>query len=272
MDRRLTPANNRAALETLRGKVDAPRFTQGEAAQLVIPLVDLLRAPGGARDRQLVLGDGFRVIDRFEGFAFGQSDKDGFCGYVPETAIGAVQPVSHWVAAPASHLYRGPKVQAPQIANLTFGAKLAVISGSGDFSETAMGWVPTCHLRAMGDHFDDPVDIAEKFLGVPYLWGGNSHAGIDCSGLVQAALLGCGKACPGDSDLQQSVGKAVPEGALLQRGDLIFWKGHVALAASPSHMIHATAYGMTTRIEETQTAIARIIAKGEGPVIARRRP
>ncbi|MGB8813940.1 MAG: NlpC/P60 family protein [Paracoccaceae bacterium] len=272
MDRRLTPANSRAALEGMRGKVDAPRFTKGETAQVVLPLVDLLRSPGGARERQLLLGDGFLVIDRHEGFAFGQSTKDGFCGYLPENVLGVAGVPTHWLTAPASHLYSAPKVQAPETASLSFGARLTVTATAGNFSETPFGFVPTCHLRAIGNWFSDPVEVAEKFLGTPYLWGGNSRAGIDCSGLAQASLLACGLACPGDSDLQQAVGQAIPDGAALQRGDLIFWKGHVAIARNATDMIHATGHGMTTLIENTAAAIARIIAQGEGPVIARRRP
>lgn len=271
MDRRLTPANNRAALDTLHGRVDAPRFTKGEAAQVNLPLVDLLREPGGARERQLLLGDGFTVIDRFEGFAFGQSTKDDYCGYLPESALGAAVAPTHWIAAAASHLYSGPKVQAPERASLSFGARVTVTGGAGKFSQTLLGFIPSCHLRQIGDLFTDPVEIAEKFLGTPYLWGGNSRAGIDCSGLVQASLLACGIACPGDSDLQQTLGQAIPESAPLQRGDLLFWKGHVAMAVSPTHMIHATGNTMTTLIENTAAAIARIIEHGDGAVIARRR-
>lgn len=271
MDRRLTPANARAALEIMRGKIDAPSFTKGEPAQVILPLVDLLRDPGGVRERQLLLGDGFTVIDRFEGFAFGQSTKDGYCGYLPEVALGEVEAPTHWVVAPASHLYSGPMVRAPEIASVSFGARVLVTGVDGSFSATPQGFIPSCHLREIGDLFIDPIEVAEKFLGTPYLWGGNSRAGIDCSGLAQASLLACGIACPGDSDLQQTLGRAIPETATLQRGDLLFWKGHVAMAVSPTQMIHATGHGMTTLIEDTAEAIARIILQGGGPVNARRR-
>ena len=82
----------------------------------------------------------------------------------------------------------------------------------------------------------DPVAVAELFLGTPYLWGGNSRAGIDCSGLVQAALLACGIACPGDSDLQAAIRRhaRLSRSSRSARGDLIFWKGHVAMVADPT--------------------------------------
>ncbi|MDT8857458.1 NlpC/P60 family protein [Paracoccaceae bacterium Fryx2] len=272
MDRRLTPANARAALESLRGQVDAPRFTTGEAASVIRPLVDLRVEPGGPRDRQLLLGDGFLVIDRHEGHAFGQSVKDGHCGYLPEAALGPATTPTHWLAAPASHLYPAPDIRAPQFGALTLGARLTVLAEGPRFSQTTAGYVPTRHLRPLGQWHADPVAIAQVFLGTPYLWGGNSRAGLDCSGLVQASLLACGTPCPSDSDLQQALGAPLADKAVLKRGDLLFWKGHVAMAMNADFMIHATSAFMAVVVENTKAAIARIAAGGDGPVIARRRP
>ena len=272
MDPRLTPANARAAHVSLRGLVAAPRYTAGEALQVILPLVDLLEAPGGARVRQLVLGEGFTVIDRDQGHAFGQSSKDGYCGYLPEAALGRTAAPTHYVAAPASHLYPEPRVQAHESASLSFGARLTALATSGQFTRTPQGFVPTSHLRILGDWFTDPVEVALLFLGTPYLWGGNSRAGIDCSGLVQTALQACGLACPADSDLQQTLGQPIPDGAPLRRNDLVFWRGHVALALSPVEIIHANGNAMAVTIENTAAATARVTAGQGGPVIARRRP
>jgi cell wall-associated NlpC family hydrolase len=271
-DRRLTPANGRAALASLRGVVDAPRYAAGEAARVSVPLADLNRAPDGSRDRQLLLGDAVTVIDRDQGVAFVQAAKDGYCGYVPETALGAAQVATHRVIAPATHLYPQPKVQAHELCALSFGSLLTVTGTAERFAETADGFVPFQHLRVLADPLPDPVAAATLFLGTPYLWGGNSRAGIDCSGLVQAALLACGKDCPGDSDLQaRSVGQALhPDEALLP-GDLIFWTGHVAMVADAGRIIHATGHRMAVVFEDTEAAIARIAATGQ-LVLARRRP
>lgn len=270
MDRRLTPANTRAALLSMRGQVDAPRFTEGENARVVAPLADLCRAANGPRERQLLLGDAVSVIDRHRGWAFVQAAKDGYCGYLRETALGALADATHWVAAPSTHLYPEARVQAHEIAALPFGSRLTVTGQSGRFAETSDGFVPALHLKRIEERFDDPVAVAMLFLGTPYLWGGNSRAGIDCSGLVQLSHLACGIACPGDSDLQESLGAAIPDGDDLRRGDLIFWKGHVAMVADDGHFIHATGQFMAVVMEGVDAAIARIAASGY-PVIARRR-
>jgi cell wall-associated NlpC family hydrolase len=269
-DRRLTPANDRAALESLRGIATSPRFVPGEAARIALPLVDLCRAPAGLRDRQLLLGDSVTVIDRHDGWAFVQATKDDYCGYLPDAALGDARLPTHRVAAPATHLYPEARVQAHETAYLSFGVALAVTGQSERFAETPDGFVPMAHLRPLSDPFEDPVDVAELFLGTPYLWGGNSRAGIDCSGLVQAALLACGLPCPGDSDLQQALGVGIAADAPLRRGDLLFWAGHVAMMTDEGRLIHASGHVMATVIEPAATAIARIAATGK-PVLARRR-
>ena len=271
MYRRLTPANARAALETLRGLVDAPRFVPGEAARVAVALTDLLKAPEGARDRQLIWGDAVTVIDRHEGWAFVQAAKDGFCGYLRADHLGAAEDATHWVASIGTHLYEGPKVQHRERAALTLGARVTVIGQVGRWAETPQGFVPADHLKPLGQYHPDPAGVAQMFLGTPYLWGGNSRAGIDCSGLVQAAFLACGLPLPGDSDLQAQCGTPLSEGEALRRNDLIFWNGHVALALSDQVMIHATAARMAVVEENTASAIARILAAGDGPVTGRRR-
>jgi cell wall-associated NlpC family hydrolase len=271
-DRRLTPFSGRVALETLRGAVDAVEFTPGSPAAISLPLVDLLARPKGARDRQLLRGDAVTVIDRRDGHAFVQAAKDGYCGWVVEPALGPAITPSHWVAARASHLYSGPKVQAPESTALPFGVHLAVLGIDGSFARLADGFVPLVHLRSVTDRPTDPVAVAEGFLAAPYLWGGNSAAGLDCSGLVQAAFLACGLPCPGDSDLQQTIGQDLAPDAPLRRGDLLFWKGHVALVVDGQRLIHANGHSMTVAYEGIQAAISRIADQNGGPVTARRRP
>jgi len=269
-DPRDTPANARAALASLRGRVVAPRYVEGEAARILLPLADLLSAPAGARERQLLWGESVTVIDRYEGWAFVQAGRDGYCGYLPEPALGPPRAATHSVAVPATHLLEGPKVQRRDLALLSFGARVTVTGETGRFAETPEGFLPLGHLRPLDQPFADPVAVAELFLGTPYLWGGNSRSGIDCSGLVQAALLACAIPCPGDSDQQQALGQALAPDAPLQRGDLLFWRGHVALAVDAGRLIHANGHAMAVAHEGTEATLARIAAEGL-PLLMRRR-
>lgn len=271
-DRRLTPATARAAHVSLQGLVAAESFTEGEPAEVAVPLAWLCAAPGGARDRQLLMGDAFLVIDRDAGHAFGMAMKDGYCGWLTAGALAAPTRVSHWVATLGSHLYPEPRVQAEASGSLTLGTRLRVTGQRGAFAETPHGWVPAAHLRRLGDWHADPAEVVGLFLGVPYLWGGNGRDGLDCSGLVQVAMLACGRACPADSDLQRGAFAALDGSEALQRGDLVFWKGHVAMMLDAATMVHANGHHMAVVAEPLREAAERIEAAGGGRVIALRRP
>ncbi|WP_265502320.1 C40 family peptidase [Paracoccus beibuensis] len=269
MDRRLTPATDRVALDTLRGIVDRSAYAPGQPARLAVPLVDLLNAPDGRRDRQLNFGADLTIIERRGDMVFVQAALDGYCGWVPAATLTQDRPpVTHRVTAPATHVYPTPDMKRPELMSLSLGARLSVTSVADGFAALATGGhVPAQHV---GDSpAADPAAVAENLLGTPYLWGGNSRAGIDCSGLVQAALTACDIACPGDSDLQRD---AFPAMEQIRRNDLLFWPGHVAMALSPDLMIHATAWTMSVTREPIRDAIARIDAAGQGPFQGARRP
>ncbi|WP_425498208.1 NlpC/P60 family protein [Paracoccus amoyensis] len=269
MDRRLTPATDRVALESLRGIVERPDYTAGQPARLAVSVADLLTAPDGKRDRQVNFGADLTVIDRRDGLAFVQAALDGYCGWLREAQLTADQtPITHRVSAPATHIYPEASFKTPEKMLLSLGARLSVDAIEGRYARLTCGdYVPIQHIS---DQLSpDPVAVAEMLLGTPYLWGGNSRSGIDCSGLVQAALTACGIACPGDSDLQRL---AFPQVTEIQRGDLLFWPGHVAMAASADLMIHATAWQMAVIWEQIPSAIARIDAAGDGPLLGVHRP
>ena len=270
-DRRLTPANGRVAAERLRGQVQADRFTAGEARRVAVPVADLDGSPGGTRDRQLLWGEGVTVYETRDGMAFVEADRDGYVGYVAEVSLGPARAPTHRVAVPATHLYRDEDFKGPDLRHLSFGALVTVEAERRRFWETPEGYIPKAHLRPLDKPFTDPAAVAQLHFGVPYLWGGNSVLGIDCSGLVQAALLACGIAFPGDSDLQRALGADLPEGEPLRRGDLVFWKGHVAMAVDDETLIHANAHHMAVAYEGARRAILRIEAQGDGAVLARRR-
>jgi len=273
-DRRMLAANGRVALAALKGQVAADRFVAGERRQIAVPVAPIWRdRHGQARQRELLYGAQFTVLEQNGARAFGQSVRDGYVGYVAVANLAAPTRATHVVSALATHLYSAPDLKSPKVMDLCFGSRLGLVGQVGRFMETVSGaFVPEQHLRAVDRPAPDIVSVARMFLGVPYLWGGNSSRGIDCSGLVQAAVLACGHDCPGDSDMQQTqVGEALGEDAPTQPGDLIFWSSHVAIAVGRETLIHANANDMAVAYEPMDSAIARIADQGEGPVTARRR-
>lgn len=272
-DRRLTPFSGRVALETLRGTVEAAAFTMGEPARIAVPVVDLCPEPGTPRDRQLIFGAEVAVIDRQGDHAFVQAQADGYCGWVAQAALGAVQAATHRVAAPATHVYLEASIKRGEALRLSCGARVAVLAEEGAFARTPEGFIPRVHLAPLGALSPDPVAVAEGMLGTPYLWGGNSRDGIDCSGLVQLALQAAGRACAADSDQQRAAfGAFLPEGAPPARGDLVFWRGHVAMIVDAERLIHANGHTMSVAYEGIEACLGRIAAAGEGPYYGIKRP
>ena len=273
MDPRTTPCNGRVAATHLRGRVEAELFTDGVKKQVITPITNLDRAEEGPRDRQLLMGDTVTVYEDKSGMSYVQSLKDAYCGYVASSALGDPQPATHWVSAAATHVYAAPSIKSHDIMTLSFGSQIVGVSDDNNFIATPFGFIPKKHLSSTTGCASDPCEIATLFLGAPYLWGGNSSFGIDCSGLIQVSYLACGRACPADSDQQcDSLGMTLPHNSEYQKGDLLFWNGHVALALDPETMIHATAHYMAVVLENIEAAIARIDDQGEGPLIAHKRP
>jgi cell wall-associated NlpC family hydrolase len=154
------------------------------------------------------------------------------------------------------------------------GSRLAIAREQDSFAVTREGlYLPKVHVAETGRHAADFVEVAERFLGTPYLWGGKSSLGVDCSGLVQLSLNAAGVGCPRDSDMQQDgLGRPLDPGESesLRRGDLIFWKGHVAIVRDARTIIHANAHHMATVVEATEAAIARIKATGSQVIAIKR--
>ena len=243
--------------------------------QIALPVVSLWRdTERKSRERELLFGDGFSILDDDGEFAFGQSEKDGYQGYLALASLRDPVENTHTVSAWATHLYSAPDIKSPELASLSFGSRIRIVATAGRFCETCDGaYIPANHIRPADLMMTDTVAVAELFLGTPYLWGGNSCRGIDCSGLVQAALLACGKDCPADADQQErKVGQTLGHNEPVKRGDLFFWQGHVAIAVDCETIIHANANDMAVAYEGIDHAIRRISDKGEGPVTARKRP
>ncbi|MBR1222114.1 C40 family peptidase [Bradyrhizobium sp. U87765 SZCCT0131] len=277
-DPRLTPARPDLAAEHLRGQVTAERFVTGEEFEVFDPIVPLRREPShdAPLDTQALKGERVTVYDRTsEGWAWGQLAGDGYVGWLPDLAL--VKPrtaPTHVITALRTLAFPGPSIKLPPVETLPLGARLEVVRTDASFAITAQRhYVPLIHVAPLSHVEHDFVAVAERFVGTPYLWGGKSSLGADCSGLVQVALAACGVAAPRDSDMQEhALGTPLDEAqwASLERGDLVFWKGHVAIARGPDSLVHANAHHMATAIEPLETALTRIKAAGSDITSVRR--
>jgi hypothetical protein len=269
-DPRMTPARPDLAAKYLEGKVKAARFVTGEEFEISDAIAPLRSAPSPDAElaTQALKGERAMIYDRDgEGWAWGQLSSDGYVGWLPDRALAkpSGRP-THRITAIRTLALPGPSIKLPPVETLVLGTTLIVTRQDGVFAVTREGWyLPQQHLCGIDHHADDFVAVAERFVGTPYLWGGKSSLGIDCSGLVQVSLNAAGTGCPRDSDMQQDgLGRALDpaESKKLRRGDLIFWKGHVAIARDATSIVHANAHHMATAIEATHDAIARIKAAG----------
>jgi cell wall-associated NlpC family hydrolase len=272
-DSRTTPANERVAHVSLRGDVEAERFVEGQWMTVQQPIANLAFEPKGTRQNQLLFGERFLVLDTVDGFAFGQSERDGYVGWIASVALTEAIEATHWVVAPATHLYPKAEVKAQADVALFFGSAVHVAAEKGDFHRIQTGhYVPKQHLMPIAARFDDPVGVADLFLGTPYLWGGSSRWGLDCSGFVQLALLACGTPCPRDTDQQsEAVGEDIAEAEPLRRGDVVFWEGHVGFMSDSRMLLHANAHHMSVAYEPLKDAAARIASQGYGQITRRKR-
>jgi len=216
-----------------------------------VPSIALRNAPSDNAQAvsELLMGEDFWLLDASGGWAWGRCGHDGYVGYLPEQALAAPGPApSHVVSAIAALVFAGPDIKSPVVASWPAGARIAGTE-DGDFLVTAEGFVHRRHVRPVDQLTADPVAIAEALLGVPYRWGGRSGDGVDCSGLIQLALAGAGIAAPRDSDQQRSLGRPVEPGTALERGDLVFFPGHVGMMADGERLVHANAHWMAVTIE-----------------------
>jgi cell wall-associated NlpC family hydrolase len=276
-DPRVTAARPDLAAKHLEGHVTAARYIDGVEHVVAKGVVPVHQAPSPAAllDTQALKGERVTIYDRKDGWAWGQLKNDAYVGWLPEDALGKPQKTAtHKVTALRTFVFPEASIKSPPQDTLTLGARVVIVSMDDTFAVTDDGlYLPARHIGDLGAFEDDFVAVAERFLGTPYLWGGKTSLGIDCSALVQMSLAATGIEAPRDSDMQQAgIGQALDptQQQNLKRGDLIFWKGHVAIARDARTIVHANAFHMATAIEETSVAIERIKASGSGVLAIKR--
>lgn len=276
-DPRTTPARPDLAAAHLEGRVEAARFVAGTAMRVLAPAASLRRAPSpdAPQDSEALHGEDVTVYETTdEGWCWGQLALDSYVGWLPAGALGAAGAApTHRVSALRTLVFPGPDIKQKPLAALSLGCRISVARREGDFAVTdAGGFIPARHLAPVGAREPDFVAVAERFLGTPYLWGGRSSLGLDCSGLVQVALQSAGFDCPRDSDMQAEIGSAVPLAgeASWKRGDLVCWKGHIGIVSAPGRLLHANAFHMAVAEEPLPEAIARIRQSGLEVMAVRR--
>ncbi len=278
LDKRLNPYRPDLAAAYLRGEVEADRFVESEDFQVTAPRAPLLRRPEGhaPMDTELLYGETFRVYETEGDWCWGQSAQDDYVGYVAADLLQTQKSaVTHRVVALRTFIYPEADIKSRPATPLSMNAKLVVTGAAGKFVELESGgYVVSSHLSKIDTYAADYVAVAEEFLGVPYLWGGRDARGLDCSGLVQMSMERCGIACLRDTDLQEAtLGDPLNDPtdlSGLQRGDLIFWRGHVGIMVDRETLLHANATHMRTVKEPIAEAVRRI-DKSDGPVTSVKR-
>jgi len=274
-DRRLTLIHDGLADARLQGVIAADRYAETSPMQVSASVAPLRRHPrdDAEQESQLLFGERFEVLLEQDGYVFGQATRDGYVGWVMAEALSApALGPTHRIRAIRTYGFSRPDIKSAPVGLYSLNALVTAEDREGRFVRTARaGWIMADHLAPVGLAFEtDPATVALRFLGAPYLWGGRESLGLDCSALVQNALLACGLACPRDTDMQAAMGAEI-DPAEAERGDLVFWKGHVAMLLSRQTMIHANAHHMAVAIEPLSAAIARIAQAGNGQPTAWRR-
>jgi len=276
LDPRLHAFRTDLADARLRDRVSAPLYAPGELLEIIQPIASIRREPRGdaVQTTQALLGEPVRVFERAKGWAWVQLERDGYVGYLAEESLGfGTGHATHRVRTPLTYSYPAPDHKSQPATIMPMNARISVLTMGDKYAEIAGGrYMIASHLGAISRPEKDFVAVAEQFLGVPYSWGGKTALGLDCSGLVQTALQAAGIDCTRDSDMQESLGSALPTDRLdaLRRGDLVFWKGHVGIMTSPTDILHANGHFMQVTHEPLDTAVARIKA-AYGTVTALRR-
>lgn len=271
-DPRVTPLRNGVAATSLEGTVAADQFSDGVEQAVKTPFLDLTTEVGDTSlASQLLFGERFVVYgyDADSGKVWGQATADGYVGYVDPGGLADPGPHDGMVTTSFAPVYAAANIKSKPLFILPFGSHLPLARHDDAFFATLGGFI---HGRNMTAPAGDLVDVASQFLGTPYLWGGRTPAGLDCSALIQLAVLAHGQSCPRDSDMQWcDLGEVLLEGADLRRNDMVFWQGHVGIMADAEMLLHANAHHMAVVSEPLSVVKDRIEVAGEGLFLGAKR-
>lgn len=273
-DPRITPWRDGIAARSLEGVLEAEVYLDPKAMGCMAAAAAIRSAPDGSSEQmdQLLFGERFEVLEEEGAWLFGQAARDGYVGFVEAAALqpAAAMP-THRISALRTYAFAEPSIKSRALGPYSINSLVTVEAVDGKLAKVAgAGWMTAAHLSPIGEFEEDWAAVAERFVGAPYLWGGRESLGLDCSGLIQQALFACGRACPRDADQQQAMGAPIQAGDFA-RGDLVFWKGHVAMGLGDGRIVHANGHHMATAAEPLAEAIARIDASGAGQPTAYRR-
>lgn len=269
-----TNAHRRDLAEiALAGRWFASHYARPQSYRCILPSAMIHGAPSASVTAvtQLLHGETFQLLDRSGRWAWGFCDHDHYVGYVASDALGLAPAPTHRVVVPQALAFTQAAIKAEVAARYAIGALLRG-EEAGDFLRTDRGFIHRRHLAAIDARDADAAAVAERLVGLPYLWGGRGDGGIDCSGLVQVALAFSGIASPRDSDQQRAeLGRELDDGETLRRGDLVFFPGHVGLMVDEARLVHANAWWMGVTIEPLANVVARVAGADARPVLARKR-
>lgn len=273
-DPRTTLWRDGIAARGLEGVMAAEVYLDPQTMSCAAAATAIRAAPeaGAEQMDQLLFGERFDVIEEEGAWLFGQAMRDGYVGFVEAAALrpaGAAP--THRVSALRTYAFAEPSIKSRALGPYSINSLVAVEAVEGKLARVAgAGWMSAAHLSPIGVFEEDWAAVAERFQGAPYLWGGRESLGLDCSGLVQQALFACGRGCPRDTDMQEQMGRPI-EAAEFGRGDLVFWKGHVAMGLGDGRIVHANGHHMATVVEPLAEAVARISEAGVGEPTSYRR-